>query len=137
MPEPAAALPNLQKALDYPRLEAENAELHSKLEAAEGRIEQTRKFVKLRVHHSSMYYRALLDILSEPANAEGIASEGGSAKAANPHEVLTDAPSAEAGGPMAQTAAYKAHEAGAEEAVERFHSRPPVRTANTSWEPHG
>jgi hypothetical protein len=48
-------------------------------EAAEGRIEQARAAL-------------------EPANAEGIASEGGSAEtAANPRDLPTDAPSAEAG----------------------------------------
>jgi len=48
------------------------------------------------------WYEDLKDKLSPdqttepPANAEGIASEGGSASAANPREVPTDAPSAEA-----------------------------------------
>ncbi len=122
---------------DYQRIVLKNAELRAKLDAAEGRIERASDFVKLRVHHSSMYYRALLTILLEPANAEekselhdwkrprgrwhcvrcgaekdgwarpvasgcpanaeGIASEGGSAEAANPRKEKADAPSAEAG----------------------------------------
>jgi hypothetical protein len=80
----------------------EIADLRSELEAAEGRIERARERLKLgenaqgHVPHAHNAIVAALKELSEPANAEGIASEGGSAKADNPHKVLTDAPSAEA-----------------------------------------
>jgi hypothetical protein len=71
-------------------------------EAAEGRIERARhelavSFNDQRPGGAEDARREALRRLSEPANAEGIASEGGSAQAANPREAGTDAPSAEAG----------------------------------------
>jgi hypothetical protein len=168
------------------RLRGPSLRLRAKLEAAEGRIDRARRALRQRKFPQSLEYRRPSDRIKaaeaalEPANAEGIASEGGTAEqAANPRETSPDAPSAEAvdqgcpvcgdeggnrhldghnrcpmclradtgyrrtseglhprerssaeaGGPMAQTAAYKAHDAEAEEAVERFHRRTPSAEA--------
>jgi len=80
------------------------ADLHSKLQAAEGKIELARDVLDRRyradaangVSHTTAVQVALA-ILTEPTNAGGIASEGGSAEAANPRKEKADAPSAEAG----------------------------------------
>jgi len=99
----------------YRALEAENADLRSKLQAAEGRIARAREEAQAIVAYADTKFagdcaerervrqggkrlaaKVLLTVLDQPANAEGIASEGGSAQAANPREVPTDAPSVEA-----------------------------------------
>jgi hypothetical protein len=105
MPDSAAALRQLQEVgghiAEVIDLRAKNADLHTKLKAAEGRIERAREALKqYRMDPdlgAAVANEDALGLLSEPANAEGIASEGGSASAANPHEKETaDAPSAEA-----------------------------------------
>ena len=82
------------------------AATYRRWQAAEGRIERAREKLLVRwvdgsvLTHKQMIDRAL-GILTEAANAEGIASEGGSAQAANPREKgMADAPSAEAGQPI-------------------------------------
>ena len=102
----------------------EIADLRARLEAAEGLIAAARSKLQTlpaspRTLMALEAIDAAQDVLSEPANAEGIASKGGSAQAANPRKEKADAPSAEAGEPGVTPPAFE----------------PPVRTANTSWEP--
>jgi len=79
----------------------EIADLRARLEAAEGLIAAARSKLQTlpaspRTLMALEAIDAAQDVLSEPANAEGIASKGGSAQAANPQKEKADAPSAEA-----------------------------------------
>jgi hypothetical protein len=92
----------LQAGHVVPFARAENADLRSKLDAAEGRIERAREALANAVvdehwQAKMLFVTDALAILSEP-NAEGIASEGGSA--ANPRDLAADAPSAGVGQPV-------------------------------------
>jgi len=109
---------------DNQRLEAENADLRrlhepneiadlrERLKAAEWRIERMRPSTHVVGWLASLtegerqrtglrqieeQAQEAFAALAEPANAEGIASEGGLAQAANPDGFRADAPSAEAG----------------------------------------